>query len=873
MKRLLFLTLVALCGLVEVCAQGSVGTQYNVTVKNSKGEPLEGVLVYSFVSEKQGKAAYDVASKSLAGFEDPDIDKDKFGLIAEGKTDETGYCVINCMAKGAIVLDGADIMSGSYGMQLYNVKDYISDKLDIDIDLVLAGKTYISWSEDGKRHIHDENLVNSEFVGGGEETMLKTVEHKASPMMDKIAPRVTRFDRDYIEVTAPVEIEGEYARSDARFVVFPHIVFEEKDTTVYMPPVAVQGENYTKSMERRMSFDTSHDKLNAYRFDHSMYMQNHGSEQFLYSQLAHITKGTKYRIPGDLWYEDYNGVYHCDSMIFSEGKEQEPMRFLDWSSVRKLAPIDRELFVRKGKLEALPENASFNLDFVVNTAQLRLTDSTTVAQRDSMMRWINGYYSGRDGSAISDIIIRGYSSPEGREERNIELSHGRAATIKALLASRFPGVDIKMQFDEHDNVVTWDSISNILLSDMDDSLARKYAVQIKEIIADKSKMNDQYEAIQKAGGGLYEYLKENVLGRVRKVDVQANIIVRKVYSKEEIIAMYETDPDFRQNMIEYQYYAILCYLADKERWDELYDVAKRAYEKYPTDMTVRKQFRITTDQEAKNDTTPGRLRTVDAKVPYPLAGYYYAAATLKKGMSDVNILKPYLDDGKTGVREVMNSLPFVANQVLMYCQRESFNEAADMVARHNLEKHPELYGLVMFVKCLGGHYQDPGPEGEKVRQYIMGTSDMNKAVLHAALGSYREALKVLYGPGVPKNDAKVEYLKAICHFNLLNSRQRALDVDGYSSGVVYNSDDDDSSKKSEYETNTVTWAAPMLNALRLEKSNVKYLENDGYFNNAYRQMIMYFWTRMQAGVPIAKVAREYDALVAQMRANAEKKNK
>jgi|GEM_PF-4295628 len=872
MKRLLFLTLVALCGLVEVCAQGSVGAQYNVTVKNSKGEPLEGVLVYSFVNEKQGKAAYDVASKSTAGFEDSDIDKDKFGLIAKGKTDERGYCEINCMAKGAIVLDGADIMSGSYGMQLYNVKDYISDKLDIDIDLVLPGETSISWSKDNTIHTRSD-LVDAEYAGRGGVTKMNTLFYTKEVPLPPRGIDVKRFSRDYIEISSPVNIDGEYARSDARFVVFPHIVFEENDSTVYMPPVVVQGENYTKSMERRMSFDTSHDKLDAYRFDHSMYMQNHGSEQFLYSQLAHITKGTKYRIPGDLWYEDYNGVYHCDSMIIADGKEKEPMRFLDWSSVRKLAPIDRELFVRKGKLEALLENASFNLDFVVGSTQLKLNDSTTVAQRDSMMRWINGYYSGRDGSAISDIIIKGYSSPEGSEAQNRNLSHGRAATIKALLASRFPGVDIKMQFDEYDNIVTWDSLSNIMLSEMDDSLARKYAVQIKEIIADKSKLDDQYKAIRAAGGGLYEYLKENVLGRVRKVDVQANIIVHKVYSKEEIIAMYESDPDFRQNMIEYQYYAILCYLADKERWDELYDVAKRAYEKYPTDMTVRKMFRITTDQEVKNDTTPGRLRTVDAKVPYPLAGYYYAAASLKKGMSDVNILKPYLDDGKTGNRDVMNSLPFVANQVLMYCQRESFDEAADMVAKHNLEEHPELYGLVMFVKCLGGHYQDPGPEGEKVRKYIMGTSDMNKAVLHAALGRYKEALKVLYGPGVPKNDAKVEYLKAICHFQLLDSRQTAYGVDGYSSGVVYNSDDDDSAKKSEYETNTVTWAAPMLNALRLENSNVKYLENDGYFNNAYRQMIMYFWTRMQAGVPIAKVAREYDALVAQMRANAEKKNK
>ena len=61
----------------------------------------------------------------------------------------------------------------------------------------------------------------------------------------------------------------------------------------------------------------------------------------------------------------------------------------------------------------------------------------------------------------------------------------------------------------------------------------------------------------------------------------------------------------------------------------------------------------------------------------------------------------------------------------------------------------------------------------------------------------------------------------------------------------------------------------MLEACRLDPKNVKYLESDGYFNNAYRQMMLYFWKRYEKGVPVDKIAREYDALVMQMRKQKE----
>ena len=60
-------------------------------------------------------------------------------------------------------------------------------------------------------------------------------------------------------------------------------------------------------------------------------------------------------------------------------------------------------------------------------------------------------------------------------------------------------------------------------------------------------------------------------------------------------------------------------------------------------------------------------------------------------------------------------------------------------------------------------------------------------------------------------------------------------------------------------------ALPMLNAFSLNEDNVRYLESDGYFNDAYRQMLFYFWERKKSGIPMEQIVREYDALIKQMR--------
>lgn len=856
MKRLLFLILTVLCGFVEMHA-----IKYNVYVRNADGKPLKGVEVYSFLNRSRAEAAYREALKLDGRFyEMEEAALKKYTFQEKQKTDERGYCIIECIPDGSVVIDADDLRYVDteyvYDFSLFHVSSCQKSEFDYTLEIVLQGKkTKKAKKSDGKI-IHERDFKGTEEYTGGI-TDMELVEKRATPSMPIGGEGVgRRHGRNKILITKVLDVDGDYARDDARFVAFPFIVFEEtKDSVTYMPPSVIDGEDYHRSMNRRMSFDSSRDKLDEFRYDHSLKLQNHNSERFLYSEWARIVKGTKYHIPGILWFEDYNGVYHRDSLLFSDGKEQEPMRFLDWSDARQLAPIDRDEYFRQGRLDAFHDDASFKLNFDQGKSTLNLNDSMTVAQRDSMLQWLGGYDEGQ----ILKIEVRGYSSPEGSEGLNRTLSRSRSATIKALLQSRLPNVRIETVFDDNDNIVPWETVADVMTAEMEDTVARMYAARIREIVADKNGFDAKYRAVR-ANAELYDYLSKHVLERVRNVDIRANIIVQKVLSKEEIIERYEHDPGFRLKMEDYQYYVMMCHLADNERWDELYDVSKRAYDKCEKMYNVPRQFRV---PGLKDSLGQDRLSYVTSTIPYPLAGYYYAVSTLRKGMSDVNILKPYLDDGKVNRMQHMNGFPFIVAQVLMYCQREEFDGANELIKKYNLRSRPELKGLIMFVRCLDGQYM--GQENRDVREYVMSTSEMNKAVILAALGEYSEALQILYGDDVPENDAKIEYLKAICHFNMLDGRMRTLDRDGFSSSAVYNEDEEDSTDESKTGKNTSAWAAPMLNALRLDNSNVKYLETDGYFNDAYRQMIMYFWIRLQAGVPMAKVAAEYDALVAQMR--------
>ena len=823
MKKALFLFIVMFGVLVELQAQ----LNYNIYVKNRKNVPLEGVTIYTFPMKKIGKAAYDEMRDNEGVF-----NEDNYNMTAKGTTDHTGLCIIKASSSGSILIDGQFSKNGAY-KPLFITMDVARKKAD--------GNTF-------------------EFILMDDEEGLQEVDVEGQLPMPTRGSKLPRNNKYSIPIRVKIDVPGEYARDDARFVCIPLVVFSEyKDSVVSLPPAVVQGKDYDRKMNRRMSFDVSRDKLHDYVFDGSLYLNENQGERIFYVENARITKGTKYYVPGVIWCEDYNTVYYRDSVLLHDGKEIEPMRFLNWDAARKLSPVNRDLFLRQGTIESVPMAEEFKLGFEEDKTELNLRDSVTLHQRDSMIQWLGKYYYGE--AQIDTITVRGFSSPEGSESRNRFLSRGRANTIIQLLKSRFPDVSmIRSDFNEHDNIVPWEEVAERMMQ-MSDTLARTYAQEIMNSIADIAGFDAQNRVIRPKFD-LYMYVKDNVLGKVRVVQIEASVTVQKVLSKDEIIERYNSDPNFKESMHVYQCYEIMCHLADEEDWDGLYDVSKRAYERFNKETRVRYRRAQYTDSLRPDSITDIKLDSVDTMIPYPLAAYYYAISSMRKGLVNKDILKPYLDDGKIGQGEKsgLNSLPFIVAQVLMYCQDEDFENAAELLAKYNLESYPHLTGLVMFVRCLNGEYEDD----PKVRNYVMSTSPMNKAVMLCAMEKYKEALMILYSDKFNHHGADVEYLKAICHFQSQSDAITNNQKKYFTGDEVYNED-------ATPGINTTAWAAPMLAAFALDENNVKYIENDGYFNNAYRQMLLYFWERQKQGIPLERIVKEYRELTKKMEQDESRK--
>ena len=141
MKRLLFLTLVALCGLVEVHA-----IKYNVYVKNADGTPLKGVQVYSFNTKRGAEDAYKAALKLPGHFFEFSADlkrlKKDYALQEMVTTNEDGLCIVECDKDGYLVLDADDVQDADYeyAFSLFCIADYIEGENDFDIELVMQSK-------------------------------------------------------------------------------------------------------------------------------------------------------------------------------------------------------------------------------------------------------------------------------------------------------------------------------------------------------------------------------------------------------------------------------------------------------------------------------------------------------------------------------------------------------------------------------------------------------------------------------------------------------------------------------------------------------------------------------------------------------------
>ncbi len=726
---------------------------------------------------------------------------------------------------------------------------------------------------------NSNTVVFSAEVNGGK--VLKTVDKTGKQKARGDKQGSARIYGNKIVVKGQIRLDSMFTRDDARFVGAPRLIMVKgsqagKDSVVnYFAPMVFDGMPYEETQYRRMGYNLNNDKLNRYKINRdkeilksdSMFMEDRESYLFDYAQpYEPIDRGKRYVARMHRWYEDYNSVYYQDpDYLFWDGNFQDPMMFLDWSSARSMLEIDTLEYSKEAKSEISHANRAVKLEFEVGKTSLDMTDSLTIEGVDGLYAMLEKWY--RDPNAeVRDVHVKGYASPEGSYQTNVNLARGRSATLLSMLRNR-PGSNKVKGWHHDSDVVEWDEVADSLEQKLGTPEALEAAKGIREITASVKGQDAQGRQI--VGASWYPYVKENALKMVRRVVIRIDYVATRILTPEEIYEKYVNDETYRNGKSEkdYEYYHLMRRLYDEERWDELKTIAQAAYDNMEVTGELATRARRVLNPDAKDESEKWTIeenRNSPYDRRYALAAYYLSVCKLRSESPDTMMLKDYLDEHRRKIVKdpdlgqgygIWNDPAIVVNHVLMYCYAKNFSRA-EYYALNWLPDEPTdpnyeaCHNLRMFVSCLNGGENDP-----EVQAYIKSTSPMNHAVIAAAQDTeagFKEALEILNDTSkVDAQDAKVHYLKAICRFRLQPLKD--YEHPAYPSYNIYDPDPETGEQARDF-------AAPMLEALRLNPEFEKQLEVDGYFNDAYRRMVKYYWHRLQQGADLKDISTEYDVL-------------
>lgn len=882
--------------LLLFCQLASAQSLFNVELFKTNGkttESLSGIDVYTFSNKKKAEAA-----------------ADKLNPFRNGKQ------IVDGATGGDLTAKDGVIGRAKYNGRLLQIKGYYDGYLVIDnsddITEVIFVKDYLEEKEDGYYFRYTLKVTDKNQLGMGEKRIISSKDADENSFM-KDSKKLRQVDAKgarlaleekagsgdkcghTISFEAPVNMLKDYTRTDARFVVVPYLVeVATGDTLFNFLPTIVDGKEYHKSNHRHKGYKKAkendreldqelHDKLGPY-VRQDLFMDTRSQGEIIVSGVIEndkIHEEKMYKVLGHIWYEDFNTVFHEDNKLLWDGNTKSPKRYLDWKQSIEDIAIDSARYHYEQILLRQELKRDIQLNFVGGKADLK-DDSITQTNLMQLVKTFNSY-SGEDGGSLVAVKIQAFSSPEGGEEINRKLSRERSATIVNELRNR---VRIRMPeitpiFDVNMNIVPWDSVAAVL-SAMDTESTRVMAEEIRQISARYRTMNEKYSVIRTKAW--YPFVRDSILPELRRVKI--------TWQAEEfrIIPSGETYERFRNKypgyydcsvLKPYQYYQLLNRLSDEEDWVELERVARLALQNPDMDEDVfRTEKKDTLDKNGKHILNKNgkkiyvqKLSSRSEKRHYPLAAYYLSKCLIHKEQADTTLLKPYMDFS-TGVRESdgkkinmnrrrnfgsrepdaewWNDESIVVNAVMMYCLDNDFRQASRIAVNFLPDDDERFDTFRLMLRAFNCEYKEP-----EVRDGIAAISPMNAVAMYIAQNQkeyYQMADSLLKIDSLfDQSDSRVPYLKAICRYRTESDDCEKVDVRHYSSLNIYDPNPYGGEK-------SMDWAAPMLKAFEMDEANVEYIKNDGFFNDAYRHLVLYIWKRMKDGLTIEQATAEYDAL-------------
>lgn len=567
-------------------------------------------------------------------------------------------------------------------------------------------------------------------------------------MLEGVTIEAKMPDSPVLEPTAPTLIGDQMffspqfassGRNDERIVYQTYVTtcFQKQDSIVrYFPPIVLEGSQFSLTQERRMGYTSERDPLSPYVEPTPL-----GDEYTTFSRDFHFTMPDPmgyYQLKMSMVKQHYTGIIEQIDTVACKCQREDPLHFFQYTF--DTYPLEPLKYRPSSQLRTRNDADTVSLTFIVGKAQLDPNNSDNTTEWNKIVEKLVEIREMK-GSRIQSFEIVGVSSPEGSYQTNKDLADKRANyALQRLISQGLLQRNTKLS--SKGEVAEWAQVADLMQKEHPEK-----AQEILNIVTRYNNRDTQSARIRKLP--YYPLIKEQYLPQLRSVRTSCNYMVRRNLKTHEVVEIYQKDPSFKFEPLEY--WMLIQATADAQ---EKIKICKRALRENTYDTPLR-----------------------------PYAANELARTYMSLGMVDTLLLQEFIIpqyrvNQKIKISEsytkIYNPDALIANQVCMYLSGKHYFSAASLMRR--LEDIPEYLQLSQLVACLNGYYAD----NPTILNAMLGENLINTIVLHLAMGAKQNKHKV---PATQQRYHNVEALKLIRQLNYLPKEKQALGY--YFKAVIY----------------------------------------------------------------------------------------
>lgn len=668
-----------------------------VQVWNKTDEvPIIGARVMAFNTVALAQDAMDAINKSRETGEFVQL-----GEVVDKRSMEGGYCTIQVMETGAIVIYPEDLL-----VEPKMIRVNYKDQFRVEFSVV-------------------RQLDAAVAVAAAEEL-------KADTEMDIVGNTLT-IDYDFV-------LPPNYGKSNARMIIQPYLLeANKKDTAMFRRPIVCDGAEYHMTQLRRMGYDETKDPLFQFVVD----TLTADGKKFSQRDSIHLEDPTKlYYINYEVALEDYNVVYyHNNVWLKNTGRIRRPLKFLEYET--ESHALDPEEYKKVPRVENIADTVNLSLNFLVNQAELDPKDLVGKKLLNDTRKRILEIATGAD-SRLTELYIEGVSSPDGPYAKNKVLARQRTDYVANIVYGALSkGVRDRLVYAKKSTVAPWSAIVDSLRKDKMYTFSREVQSQIDASPRDP---DGQWKRIRSLP--FYDSLIVKYLDNMRVVTFRYQRQERRALEPDEILHRYRNDPAYRSGEKEfhlYEFWHLFNMVKDEEELEKLYIRAIRQANK----LDRRNPWELPANNLAQLYIKQNKVDTLLLK-PFIDITIHHCNQPMRS-----------LD----GITRIINKEEIVANQLIMYLKGNNFRRASVMAKLlPDTEKYKEIkaFTLCLGGYYRGGNTPQERQERQRTFDIVSESSPLNKVVMYLArkIKYYdQEAEKAIVA--LDQNDPLTYYLKAV----------------------------------------------------------------------------------------------------------------